>query len=239
MARRRIEPPQRESLVHEEPGPDALPALLSAIRACTLCRDAPRGRPLPVAPRPVLQLDPRARILVAGQAPGTRVHASGQPFTDPSGVRLRDWMGIGPDIFYDPALVSVVPMGFCFPGQDEKGGDLPPRRECALTWHDRLFAAWPAPALTLAVGLHAVRYHVALRGRPDLAGPALSPLVANWRAILAATGVMPMPHPSWRNNHWLKKNPWFAAELLPVLRARVAAILKAEGREVHKAERSV
>lgn len=222
MARSRIKPPQREGLVGAA---DPLWALLADIRACTLCRDAPRGKPLPVDPRPVLQIDPRARIVVAGQAPGTRVFASGRPFTDPSGVRLRDWMGIDEAVFYDPARVAVVPMGFCFPGQDAKGGDLPPRRECALTWHDRLFAAVPEPDLTLAVGLHAVRYHVALRGRPDLIGPSLSPLVENWRMILAATHVMPMPHPSWRNNHWIKKNPWFSAELLPELRRRVAAIL--------------
>jgi uracil-DNA glycosylase len=224
MASRRIQPPERESLTGV-----SLAALLSAIRACTLCRDAPRGKPLPVAPRPVLQLDPRARILVAGQAPGTRVHASGRPFTDPSGVRLRHWMGIGEDIFYDPAKVAVVPMGFCFPGHDAKGGDLPPRRECVLTWHDRLFAAWPKPALTLAVGLHAVRYHVALRGRPDLIGPALSPLVDNWRTILDATGVMPMPHPSWRNNAWIRQRLWFTDELLPCLRQRVALILGESG----------
>ncbi len=214
-------------------------ALLQAIRACTLCRDAPLGTPLPVAPRPVLQLGGSARILVAGQAPGTRVHASGQPFTDPSGVRLRDWMGIDETVFYDASRVAVVPMGFCFPGQDANGGDLPPRRECARTWHDRLFALWPQPALTLAVGLHAVRYHVALRGRPDLAGTALGPLVANWRQIVAATGVMPMPHPSWRNNHWIKKNPWFAAELLPDLRQRIATILGFQAGEVHKPEATV
>lgn len=215
MAPRCIQPPKRESLND----------LLGAIRACTLCRDAPRGKPLQVEPRPVLQLDPRARILVAGQAPGTRVHASGKPFTDPSGVRLRDWIGIGEEVFYDPTQIAVVPMGFCFPGHDAKGGDLPPRRECALTWHDRLFAAWPAPHLTIAVGLHAVRYHVTLRGRPDLIGPALSPLVENWRVIWEATGVMPMPHPSWRNNAWLRKNQWFSEALLPVLRQRVASIL--------------
>lgn len=223
MASRSIQPSERASLTDIALGP-----VLSAIRACTLCRDAPRGKPLPVAPRPVLQLDPRARILVAGQAPGARVHASGRPFTDPSGVRLRDWMGIGEDIFYDPAKVAVVPMGFCFPGHDAKGGDLPPRRECVLTWHDRLFAAWPKPALTLAVGLHAVRYHVALRGRPDLIGPALSPLVDNWRTILDATGVIPMPHPSWRNNAWIRQRSWYAEALLPALRQRVAAILAAE-----------
>lgn len=220
MARSRIQPPKRESVA------EPLDAMLAAIRACTVCRDAPMGKPLPVAPRPVLQLGAHPRLLVAGQAPGTRVHASGRPFTDPSGVRLRMWMGIDEATFYDPAQVAVVPMGFCFPGQDAKGGDLPPRRECALTWHDRLFATFPKPVLTLAVGLYAVRYHVALRGRPDLTGPALGPLVENWRTILEATGVMPMPHPSWRNNHWIKKNPWFATELLPVLQERIALILK-------------
>lgn len=223
MASRRIQPPECKSLTD-----DSLAALLSAIRACTLCRDAPRGKPLPVEPRPVLQLDPRARILVSGQAPGTRVHASGRPFTDPSGTRLRDWMGIGEGIFYDPTQIAVVPMGFCFPGLDKKGGDLPPRRECAITWHDRLFAVWPEPTLTIAVGLHAARYHVALRGRPDLLGSALSPLVENWRMIWHATGVIPMPHPSWRNNAWIRRHPWFSEELLPVLRQRVATILAQE-----------
>lgn len=229
MARSRIEPPKRQGLT--EP---SLDDLLASIRACTLCRDNPLGPPLPVTPRPVLQLDPLARILVAGQAPGSRVHASGQPFTDPSGIRLREWMGINETIFYDPACIAVVPMGFCFPGQDAKGGDLPPRRECALKWHNRLFTALQKPDLTLTVGLHAVCYHIALRGRPDLNGPALGPMVENWRAILDATDVMPMPHPSWRNNHWLKKNPWFGLELLPELRRRVALILKKQGREVHK-----
>lgn len=231
MARSRIKSPERQSLTRDA---EQLTALIADIRACTLCRDTPRGEPLPVEPRPVLQLDPRARILVAGQAPGTRVYASGRPFTDPSGLRLREWMGIDETVFYDSARIAVVPMGFCFPGQDAKGGDLPPRRECAQTWHDRLFALASRPNLTLAVGLHAVRYHVALRGRPDLIGPALSPLVENWHVILEATGVMPMPHPSWRNNHWIRKNPWFSAELLPELRCRIAAILSREGGEVHK-----
>lgn len=163
--------------------------------------------------------------MVCGQAPGTRVHASGAPFTDPSGVRLRQWMGIGEDVFYDAAAVAVVPMGFCFPGLDAKGSDLPPRRECAAAWHDRLFALVPRPEILLAVGTYAQRYHLARLGAAELLRPSLHETVANWRAIHAATGVMPMPHPSWRNNAWIKRNPWFDAELVPVVRAEVARIL--------------
>jgi uracil-DNA glycosylase len=153
-----------------------LAKLLADIRACRICRDAPLFPPaLAHEPRPVLRAKTTARIWVAGQAPGTRVHASGVPFSDPSGVRLRQWMGVTDEEFYDEARVAIAPMGFCFPGQDRNGGDLPPRRECALTWHDRLFAALPKVELVLAIGGYAHAYHLKgaqkkTRDRARLAG---------------------------------------------------------------------
>lgn len=168
-------------------------------------------------------LSSTARILVAGQAPGTRVHASGKPFTDPSGERLRDWMGVGPEVFYDASRVAILPMGFCFPGLDEKGGDLPPRRECAPHWRARALAAMPQIELVLAIGLYAQRWHLG-----EAARGGLTQTVERWRALLAAPRrpvVLPMPHPSWRNNTWLKRHPWFEAELVPELRRRVAALV--------------
>jgi uracil-DNA glycosylase len=201
-------------------------ALCSEIRACRVCRDTPRRLPLPHEPRPVFIASRTATICVAGQAPGTRVHASGTPFTDPSGDRLRSWMGIAPGTFYDSARISVIPMGFCFPGLSNKGADLPPRAECAPLWHDRLYAAMPQLRLVLAVGSYAQRYHLG-----DLYRGDLSATVENWRAVLAATrgrgrAVIPLPHPSWRNNAWLKLRPWFDAELLPELRKLVRAELR-------------
>lgn len=203
-----------------------LDALLKEIRACRICRDEPeRGKRLPHEPNPVCVPSSRARICISGQAPGTRVHNSGRPFTDPSGVRLRDWMGIGEDLFYDHDRVAIVPMGFCFPGLDAKGGDLPPRRECRVTWHDRLFAAMPQVELVLAVGRYAQTYHMGAQ-----AGATLTETVMNWRAVHDSPGegryrILPLPHPSWRNNSWLKKNPWFETELLPVLRGEVARLI--------------
>ncbi|MGL4324511.1 MAG: uracil-DNA glycosylase family protein [Beijerinckiaceae bacterium] len=212
---------QREPLAH----------LAEAIRQCRLCRDAPMfAPPLPHDPRPVLRVTPSARIVVAGQAPGTRVHASGTPFTDPSGVRLRDWMGVTDTEFYDEARIAIVPMGFCFPGLDDHGGDKPPRRECALTWHDRLFAILPPPAILLCIGQHAQRYHLRRLGLGHLLAGNLSATVHNWQSILAAHGhirLYPLPHPSWRNNAWLRNNPWFGETLLPVLRHDVRGVLDA------------
>jgi uracil-DNA glycosylase len=199
--------------------------MLARIRACRICRDRPAGKALPHEPRPVLRTSATARIVVCGQAPGTRVHASGVPFTDPSGVRLRGWMGIGEDVFYDEARVAVVPMGFCFPGLDAKGSDLPPRRECATTWHDALFALLPPAELILAVGTYAQRYHLTRLGAAELIRPSLNETVAHWRDIFVRTRVMPMPHPSWRNSGWLKRNPWFETELIPVVKAEVRRIL--------------
>ncbi len=202
---------------------DALHSLLTDIRACRACVEQPQGRALPHAPRPVLRMSPSARLCVCSQAPGTRVHASGRPFTDPSGVRLREWMGVSEDEFYDEARVAIVPMGFCFPGQDVQGGDLPPRRECAPLWHDRLFALLPRIELVLLVGSYAQAWHLGER----YAG-GMTATVRNWRAY-AEPGhgrrYLPLPHPSWRNNAWIRKNPWFEAEVLPYLRAEVRRLL--------------
>lgn len=198
-----------------------LAALVAAAGACRICVEHPRGRPLPHEPRPVLRASTTARLLIAGQAPGTRVHASGTPFTDPSGDRLRAWLGVTDDEFYDVGRIAIVPMGFCFPGLDAHGGDLPPRKECAPAWRPRLMAAMPRVELVLAIGAHAQRWHLGAAG-------AVSEVVADWRAILgrdAHPAVLPMPHPSWRNSGWLKRNPWFEAELVPALRKRVRELI--------------
>jgi uracil-DNA glycosylase len=200
-----------------------LDRVLTAIRGCRHCVEAPRGKPLPHEPRPVLRASRTARLAICSQAPGTRVHESGTPFTDRSGDRLRDWMGVTPQEFYDEARVAIVPMGFCFPGQDEKGGDLPPRRECAMIWHRKLFAALPEIALVLAVGSYAQNWHLG-----DEAGASLQDTMLGWRRCLKCRRrprILPLPHPSWRNNAWLTRNPWFEAELLPVLRREVRKLL--------------
>ena len=197
--------------------------VLAAIRACRHCVETPHGKPLPHEPRPVLRASGTARLAVCSQAPGTRVHASGTPFTDASGDRLRDWMGVTPKEFYDEARVAIVPMGFCFPGQDAHGGDLPPRRECARLWHHKLFAALPQLELVLAVGSYAQDFHL-----DDARAGTLQETMLHWREYLRAKRrprVLPLPHPSWRNNAWLKRNPWFEAELLPVLRREVRRLL--------------
>ncbi|MEJ1158221.1 uracil-DNA glycosylase family protein [Prosthecomicrobium sp. N25] len=203
--------------------PEDLAALARDIAACRICRDRPAGAPLPHEPRPVAHLSATARVLVAGQAPGTKVHASGLPFDDASGDRLRAWMGIGRDLFYDQARLAFLPMGFCFPGQDEAGGDLPPRRECAGAWRARAVAAMPQVELVLAVGQYAQAWHL---GRERPAG--MTATVRAWRAILEASRrprILPLPHPSWRNSGWLKRNPWFEAELLPALRAEIRGLV--------------
>jgi len=201
-----------------------LERLWSDIRACRICRDDPVGKPLPHEPRPVVRPSSVARILIAGQAPGTRVHASGIPFDDRSGDRLRDWLGVTADEFYDMDRFAIVPMGFCFPGLDAKGGDLPPRRECAPAWRARLMALMPQVDLVLAIGIYAQAWHMA-----NARGASLTETVAAWRDILDRPGhpkVLPLPHPSWRNTGWLKRNPWFEVELLPRLRAEVAARIR-------------
>lgn len=202
---------------------EVLTALEAEVRACRICRDAPLGRPLPHEPRPVVRMSATARILVAGQAPGVRVHASGLPFTDPSGDRLRAWMGIDAETFYDRSKVAVLAMGFCFPGHDAHGGDLPPRRECAPVWRARLTAAMPQIDLVLAVGRPAQVWHLGAR-----AGRNLTETVADWRDIVATGSptVFPLPHPSWRNSAWLKRHSWFESEAIPELRRRVAAALR-------------
>ena len=195
----------------------ALQALAADIAACRLCAGA--TSPLPHAPNPVAVLSSTARICVAGQAPGTRVHASGRPFTDPSGDRLRQWMGIGEEIFYDPDRVAIVPMGFCFPGQDAKGGDLPPRRECAPAWRAGLMERMPQIDLVLVIGQYAQARHMG-KDRQS----TLTETVRAWKDVFGRPDVpkvLPLPHPSWRNTGWLKANPWFDAELLPVLRAEI------------------
>ena len=185
--------------------------LLAEIAACTLCADA-----LPLGPRPVLQAHPDARILIAGQAPGRRVHASGVPFDDPSGDRLRDWLGVDRATFYDPTRFAIAPMGFCYPGTGASG-DLPPRPECAQRWRRPLLRALQAVRLTLVLGQYAMPYHL------DPAPKSVTAAVQDWRRYWPHQ--LPLPHPSPRNQRWLKQNPWFAAEVLPELRQRVGEIL--------------
>lgn len=178
---------------------------------------------MPHEPRPVLQLSKTSRLLLAGQAPGARVHASGRPFTDPSGVRLRDWLGMDEETFYDASRMAIVPMGFCFPGNDAKGGDLPPRRECSAQWHDALFASRPPFDLTLVIGRYARDYHL-----PDRKRETLTYTIQSYADILdeaAKAPVIVLPHPSWRNTAWLKKHPWFERDLIPLIKERVASAL--------------
>lgn len=196
---------------------DAFAALLAEIRACQACVKTPAGAPLGHQPRPVLQAAATARLAIFSQAPGARVHDSGRPFTDASGDRLREWLGIGPEIFYDEARVAIVPMGFCFPGHDAKGGDLPPRKECAPLWRARVLAGLPRIKTAILVGAYAQAWHLGTQAT------TLTATVGRWRDF--APGYFPTPHPSWRNNGWLRKNPWFAADLLPALRAAVAKAL--------------
>lgn len=191
-----------------------LDSLLAEIRACRVCAEA-----MPHEPRPVIRAASTARILIVGQAPGTRVHASGKPFTDPSGDRLREWMGVGEDTFYDTSRIAIAPMGFCFPGLDAKGGDRPPRRECAPLWQARVREALPAVRLTLLVGQYAQRFHLGSRMQQTLTETVR-------RAEDYGPDFLPLPHPSWRNNAWLRKNPWFAEKILPMLRRRMKELLR-------------
>jgi uracil-DNA glycosylase len=191
---------------------DKLTSLLADIRACTLCE-----KHLPLGPRPVLQATASARILIAGQAPGRRVHETGLPFNDPSGNRLRDWLGMSRELFYDETRVAIVPMGFCFPGTGASG-DFPPRPECAAAWRARLLQQLSERRLTLVIGQYAQNYHLA-SGRGSV-----TEVVQGWRKHWPA--VVPLPHPSPRNNLWLKRNPWFEKELLPALKMRVNQALK-------------
>ena len=185
--------------------------LLREVRACRLCAGA-----LPHDPNPILQAGRRARILVAGQAPGRRAHEAGVPFLDPSGERLRAWMGIDDEVFYDPNKVAILPMGFCFPGTG-KSGDLPPRPECAPAWRDQLLGELPDLRLTLVIGAYAQAHHLEARGAN------LTETVRAWRDY--GPRVMPLPHPSPRNQIWMRRNPWFETDLLPLLRRRVRRVL--------------
>lgn len=185
-------------------------SLVAEARACRLCADF-----LPHGVRPVLQLHPDARILIASQAPGRKVHESGVPFDDASGDRLRAWMGVTRLVFYDAAKIAVLPVGLCYPGKGP-AGDLPPRPECAPAWREPLLGLLPRVELTLAVGAHAQARHLEPR-------QTLTETVRDWRAYGA---VIPLPHPSPRNNVWLSRNPWFEREAVPALRLRVAAALR-------------
>jgi uracil-DNA glycosylase len=190
---------------------ESLKQLADRVRACTLCASE-----LPLGPRPVIRVGKNARILVAGQAPGTRVHASGVPFDDPSGDRLRHWMGIDSETFYDESRVAIIPMGFCYPGKG-KWGDLPPMKRCAQTWRQPLLDHLPNLELVVAVGQYAVAWHL-----PEARG-SLTEIV---RAHKDTEGlVMPLPHPSPRNNIWLSKNRWFEKEVVPRLQVRVSEVL--------------
>lgn len=208
---------------------ESLERLLEDIRGCRICRDQPAGQELPHEPRPVLRARRSARLCIASQAPGTRVHATGLPFNDRSGDRLRQWMNVDRETFYDDRRIAIVPMGFCFPGQDKAGGDLPPRRECRAHWHDRVFAELPDLQLILTIGGYAHAYHLGSEAKGGV-----TQTVSRWSEIGAAAKlenrprVIPLPHPSWRNTGWLKKHPWFEAELLPVLRAAVAETIAEE-----------
>ncbi len=191
---------------------DDLKHLLEQISACRVCAD------LPLGPRPVLQASMQAKILVAAQAPGVKVHNTGLPFNDPSGDRLRAWMGIGRDIFYDKTKLNIIPMGFCYPGKGASG-DLPPRPECRKTWHGRLFQMLPGLRLTLVIGQYAHAYHLEQKRKSSL-----TETVKAWRGF--APEVFPLPHPSPRNSYWLRQNPWFERELIPALKGRVKEVLK-------------
>ncbi len=192
---------------------ETLERLLGEVRACTLCAEH-----LPLGPRPVLRAAAGARLMIVGQAPGTKVHETGVPWNDPSGDRLRDWLAIDRDRFYDPARIAIVPMGFCYPGRDKNGGDRPPRPECAPTWHERLWAQLPNIELVILAGAYAQRHYLGPR-----AGRTVTATVTTWRDYLPR--YIPVPHPSWRTRAWVTRNPWFETELIPHLRRTVAALL--------------
>lgn len=197
---------------------ETLAALKGEIARCTLCADRFAATATGHAPRPVVWVGEGARVLIAGQAPGLRVHEAGKPFWDPSGVRLRAWLGIDEATFYDRARIAVVPMAFCFPGYDTKGADLPPPRICAASWRERLLNRLPGIRLTLLIGGYAQKWHLG-----PAANGGVTKTVAAWRDF--APDTIPLPHPSWRNTGWLKRNPWFDAELLPALRTRITEAL--------------
>ena len=192
----------------------SLDAVLAGIGACRACSGE-----LPHEPRPVVRVSSATRLLICGQAPGRRVHESGLPFDDASGDRLRSWLGLNREAFYGDPRIGVAAMAFCFPGTDPKGGDYPPPRRCAELWRPRLLAELPRVELTLLVGWHAIAWKLGGRARGSM-----TETVARWRDYLP--GDLPLPHPSWRNSGWLKRHPWFEAEVIPGLRGRVSALLR-------------
>ena len=187
--------------------------LLSEIRACRIC-----AQHLPLGPRPVLRASATAKLLIIGQAPGTKVHESGIPWNDASGERLRDWLDMTPRVFYDETRVAIVPMGFCYPGRDQKGGDNPPRPECTPEWHQKLLNLIPEVKLTLLVGMYAQKHYLGAARKKTM-----TETVRGWRETLPR--FLPTPHPSWRTTGWLRKNPWFEAEVVPELRQRVRRLV--------------
>tara|TARA_R110002072_G_scaffold125838_8_gene262126 strand:- start:685 stop:1296 length:612 start_codon:yes stop_codon:yes gene_type:complete len=194
---------------------DDLKAYLDRIRACRLCEHE-----MSRAPNPVLQASHSARVLVAGQAPGNLADVTGTPFNDPSGMRLRDWMDVSADEFYDASRVAIVPMGFCFPGHDAKGGDRPPMKRCAATWREGLLSRLPNVRVTILIGAYAQKWHLGKR-----AGTSLTETVRNWQAFTSEQ-LFTTPHPSWRNTAWLRRNPWFETDVLPELRRAVRGALE-------------
>jgi uracil-DNA glycosylase len=199
----------RKALGHLTPGNDSLAAIAASARACRVCTD------LPLGPRPVFRASATALILIAGQAPGTKVHETGVPWNDASGDRLRLWLGMDRGLFYDEARIAIVPMGLCYPGRLPNGGDAPPRRECAPLWRKQLLAAMPSIRLTLLVGGYAQR--------DALGGGAVADRVRRFREFLP--NAFPLPHPSWRTTAWERRSAWFATDVLPALREAVAAAL--------------
>ena len=185
----------------------ALTALLKKVRACSHC-----AAHLPLGPRPIVRIAPTARLLIIGQAPGTKVHESGVPWDDKSGDRLREWLAVDTDTFYDEGRIAIMPMGFCYPGVDKNGGDAPPRPECAPLWHEQLCQHLPNIKLTLLIGIYAQAYYLGPRRKKTM-----TETVKAW-AEYQPEGLLPLPHPSWRSTGWLKKNPWFETDVLPVLR---------------------
>lgn len=206
----------------ENAGSDRLQLLRTSIAHCRLCRDVPVRGPedrLPHEPRPVVILSEKAKILIAGQAPGLRVHESGLPFDDASGDRLRAWLAVGREEFYDPDRFAIVPMGFCFPGYDASGHDLPPRRECAPLWRQAVIDVMPQIELVLAVGQYAQAWHMG-----GMRAKTMTETVKDWRRsyfVNEGPRILPLPHPSWRNSAWLKRNLWFGNDVLPTLRQDV------------------
>ena len=212
----------RRELRVDGPG-ETLEDVAAALSRCRICAEGPFEARLPHEPNPIYQVSTTARLCIASQAAGTRAHASSLPFDDASGDRLRAWLDLGRQDFYDAERVAIVPMGFCFPGQDAAGGDLPPRRECAPAWRARLFATLPQIELILAIGQYAQAWHLGAERRANLTATVVA-----WREIHGSARqprIIPLPHPSWRNSGWLKRNPWFEAELLPAVRSEVRRLV--------------